>query len=95
MHCAGGVLPPEDGELIDVATNWELLATLAEQTQGRLFSATDADQLPELLARQVERKERRREERLWRDEPLVWWVLSVLLALLTLEWVARKLAGLP
>ncbi len=89
------VLPPEDGELIDVATNWDLLQALAEQTQGRLFTAEDAEQLPDLLARQVEKKESRREERVWQDEPMVWWVLGVLLTLLTIEWVLRKFAGLP
>jgi hypothetical protein len=89
------VLPPEDGELIDVATNWDLLQALAEQTQGRLFTAEDAEQLPSLLARQVERKETRREDRVWQDEPMVWWVLGVLLSVLTLEWILRKLAGLP
>jgi hypothetical protein len=81
--------------LIDVATNWDLLQALAEQTQGRLFTAEDAEQLPSLLARQVERKETRREDRVWQDEPMVWWVLGVLLSVLTLEWILRKLAGLP
>jgi hypothetical protein len=89
------VLPPEDGELIDVATNWDLLQALADQTGGRLFTAEDADQLPDLLARQVERKESRREERVWQDIPMVWWVLGLLLTLLAAEWTLRKLSGLP
>jgi len=89
------VTPPENGELIDVATNWDLLQALAEQTQGRLFTAEDAAELPDLLARQVQRKEAQIEQRIWRDRPAVWWVLGVLLTLLTAEWVLRKLTGLP
>jgi hypothetical protein len=89
------VTPPENGELIDVATNWELLQALAEQTQGRLFTAEDAAELPDLLAGQVQRQETRLEQRIWRDQPAVWWVLGVLLTLLTAEWVLRKLVGLP
>lgn len=89
------VLPPEQGELIDVATNWDLLRSLAEQTKGRLFTVEDADQLPDLLSRQVERTESRFEWKLWQDAPMVWWVLGILLTLLTLEWTVRKLCGLP
>ena len=29
------------------------------------------------------------------DPPLVWWLMGLLLGLLTLEWLGRKLAGLP
>ncbi len=89
------VLPPESGELIEVATNWDLLQALADQSGGRLFTADNAEELPDLLARQVERKESRREERVWQDAPLVWWVLGLLLTLLTLEWILRKWTGLP
>jgi hypothetical protein len=89
------VMPPENGELIDVATNWALLQALADQTHGRLFTAEDAAGLSELLAGQVQRKETQLEQRIWRDQPAVWWVLGVLLTLLTAEWVLRKLWGLP
>ncbi|MCI0684565.1 MAG: hypothetical protein L0Y71_20830 [Gemmataceae bacterium] len=89
------VLPPDDPELIDTATNWDLLRALAEQSRGRLFTAEDIDQLPDLLARQVERKDTRHEQRVWQDAPLVWWTLGILLSLLTAEWIVRKLAGLP
>lgn len=89
------VLPPEEGELIDVATNWDLLHALAEQTHGRLFTAEDIGELPDLLARQVAHKDTRHEQRIWRDAPMVWWALAALLGLLTAEWIIRKLAGLP
>ena len=36
-----------------------------------------------------------RETRPWQDEPLVWWMLGVLLGLLTLEWGWRKWLDLP
>jgi hypothetical protein len=89
------VTPPENGEQVDLATNWELLQSLAQTSGGQLFTAADADRLPELLASQVQRKETRTEERPWQDLPLAGWILSVLILFLTLEWSLRKLAGLP
>jgi hypothetical protein len=89
------VTPPESAEHADLATNWELLQTLAAASGGRVFSAAEADELPGLLARQVQRREIRTEERPWQDLPLAGWVLGTLIGLLTIEWSLRKLAGLP
>ncbi|MCI0381186.1 MAG: VWA domain-containing protein [Gemmataceae bacterium] len=89
------VLPPEDRELADLAVNWSLLQALADESKGRLFTIENANELVDLFARQVEKKEERQEERVWADPPLVWWLLGLLLGLLTLEWLGRKLAGLP
>ena len=88
------VLPPERGEAVDLATNWELLRTLAEQSGGRLFAAHEADQLPALLESRIAIEERRQEWRTWRDAPFIWWVFGVLLGLLTIEWTCRKIVGL-
>ena len=89
------VLPPETGELSDLAVNWDLLRALAESTGGRLFTIDDVDQLPERLRREMTTKDERRETRLGRDSPYVWWLMGVLLGLLTVEWILRKVAGLP
>jgi hypothetical protein len=51
--------------------------------------------LADLLTSQVETRERLDELKLWQDAPLVWVTLGVVLLLLTVEWVSRKLAGLP
>jgi hypothetical protein len=98
------VLPAEGGETVELATNWTLLESLAAAGKGRVVTPENADRLVELLTRRVETRERRDEEKLWqdasdlqrgRDQPLVWVTLGVFLLLLTVEWVGRKLAGLP
>jgi hypothetical protein len=47
------------------------------------------------LERRVARTEYRDESRPWQDAPMVWWMLGVLLGLLTLEWGWRKWLDLP
>jgi hypothetical protein len=89
------VLPADGGEMVDLATNWTLLEALASAGKGAVVTPEDADRLVELLTRRVETRERRDEAKLWQDAPLVWVTLGVFLFLLTLEWVGRKLAGLP
>jgi hypothetical protein len=78
-------------ETADLACNWPLLEELAAKSGGKFFTADNAGELAELLiSRSVSRVERP-ENRLWQ-----WWVtLAVLVGLLTVEWVGRKLAGLP
>jgi hypothetical protein len=56
-----------------------------------VYTAENAGELIELLEQKAVVKTDNQENRLWQ-----WWVTLVLiLALLTVEWVARKLAGLP
>jgi hypothetical protein len=89
------VLPSDSGEMFQLATNWPLLESLAARTGGEVVTPEDAGRLPELLTRQVVRRELHDEQKLWQDMPLVWYVLGLFLLLLTLEWAGRKLAGLP
>ena len=85
------ILPPESKELIDLQTNRTLLDDLALQSGGRVFTPEDASELRHLLARQSVPHVEHHEQRLWQ-----WWGMLVLVvALLTLEWAGRKLAGLP
>jgi hypothetical protein len=89
------VTPPENGEQVDLATDWELLQNLAQTSGGQLFTAADAHRLPDILAGQVQRKETRSEARPWQDLPLAGWILGVLILFLTAEWSLRKVVGLP
>ncbi len=89
------VLPGEGGELVELATNWALLESLALASKGKVIAPEDVGRLAELLTSQVETRERRDEQKLWQDAPLVWVTLGVVLLLLSVEWVGRKLAGLP
>jgi hypothetical protein len=85
------VSPPEGEEMNELATNWPLLEELAAKSGGRVFTPENVTELAELLTRQALGHEQYTEQRLWQ-----WWMTLVfLLVLLTVEWVARKWAGLP
>ena len=62
-----------------------------DMERDRFFTADQARELIELIKSRSSTHEERVENRLWQ-----WWItLVVLLSLLTVEWVGRKLAGLP
>src|SRR5205823_6016769 len=85
------MLPPESKEMIDLETNWAMLDDLAIQSGGKVFTPEDAGELRKLLVRQSVPQVEHHEQRLWQ-----WWgLLAVVVVLLTLEWVGRKIAGLP
>lgn len=85
------IKPPESKEMIDLQTRWPLLQEIAGKSGGKVFAAEDAAELVDLLVNQSVVHHERFEQKLWQ-----WWVLlAVVLALLTLEWLGRKLAGLP
>ncbi len=89
------VKPPEDLEMKDLAVDWQLLNNLALQSGGEFFTPETMDRLVDLLERRVTKQDLPEPLRPSRDEPAVWWLLGVILSLLSLEWVSRKLAGLP
>jgi hypothetical protein len=91
LRAAFSVLPPDSTELIDLETKWTLLEELASKSGGKVFTPEDAPELADLLASQVVPYVEHHELRLWQ-----WWVvLALVVSLLTVEWVGRKLAGLP
>jgi hypothetical protein len=81
----------ESAELIELQTRWPLLEEIAAKSGGKVFTPQDAAQLVKLLASKSISHVERNEQQLWQ-----WWAFLVLvLALLTVEWAGRKLAGLP
>jgi hypothetical protein len=91
LRAAFTVTPPDSEEMVELATNWPLLEELAAKSGGRVFTPENATELVDLLTRQSVTRQQHTENPLWQ-----WWVtLVLLLGLLTLEWVGRKLAGLP
>lgn len=84
------VLPRAQTELLDLSTNWTVMQSLAERSDGKRYTPENVEEILERLARRIERKEHRDERKPWQDEPLVWWMLGVLLGLLTIEWAWRK-----
>jgi hypothetical protein len=85
------VSPRPSTEMVDVATNLPLLEEIAAKSGGMVFTADNAAELAELLNQRSAVREFRTETKLWE-----WWpTLAVFLGLLTMEWLARKWAGLP
>lgn len=82
---------PEGEETTELATNWPLLEELASKSGGKVFSAENAGELVALLQEKGATKTEHWEFRLWQS----WGTLLLFLVLLTVEWVSRKLAGLP
>jgi hypothetical protein len=91
MRAIFTVSPPESAEMVDLATNRPLLEDLAQRSGGQVFEAEDAGQLIEKISKILAKRQYRSETRLWRS----YWTLALFLMLLSVEWVARKLAGLP
>jgi len=78
-------------ELVELSASRDPLDRLAAATGGRVFTPEQAGQIPPLLRGRAIVKKRTEETTLW-DRP---WSLGVFFAVLTLEWVLRKRAGLP
>jgi hypothetical protein len=78
-------------ELADLSANRRLLAQVADVSGGRLFTPDTAAALPELLTPPEFRSVEREEHELWDSWPM----LLLFFALLTAEWLVRKLNGLP
>ncbi|MEX1095215.1 MAG: hypothetical protein WED34_04150 [Planctomycetales bacterium] len=78
-------------ELSDLSANRDLLMQFAEATGGRLFYPDDLSRLPALLRSPALTTTLREETQLWDH----WLLMLAFFALLTTEWVVRKLNGLP
>ncbi len=78
-------------ELSDLSANRELLAQVADVSGGRLFYPDEVGGIAELFRDPNFTSEERTETRLWDH----WLVILIFFALLTSEWVVRKLNGLP
>lgn len=89
------VQPSESGELYRLATDWDRLRAIAGKSGGRLLTPDQANALVDLFNRRIACRSSATEQRLWQDQPLVWYFLGGFLVLLTSEWVTRKWAGLP
>jgi len=78
-------------ELVELSASRDPLDRLAAATGGRVFTPEETGQIPPLLRRRATVKTQTEETTLW-DRP---WSLGLFFAVLTLEWVLRKRAGLP
>lgn len=82
---------PQTLELSDLSANRELLQQIANVSHGRLFTADQLAELPPLLRHPDLVSTTREDYELWNH----WTVMLAFFALLTMEWVVRKLNGLP
>jgi hypothetical protein len=78
-------------ELSDLSANRKLLQQLADASDGYLYFPDTLSTLPDRLVPPEYRSKRREEIELWDN----WPILILFFALLTIEWVVRKLNGLP
>ena len=78
-------------ELSDLSANRDLLTQIADTSGGRVFQLDELHELPKQFKTYEATTSRYEESPLWDRWP---W-LVVLFALLTTEWVIRKLNGLP
>jgi hypothetical protein len=92
LRATFSVMPGENGELVQLATNFTLLKELADKNgSGKVYTPETAGELIDLLTKKGQTKTESTEDPLWR-----WWVtLVVILTLLSIEWVMRKWSGLP
>jgi hypothetical protein len=85
------VLPPESKEMIDLEMNYPLLEEVARNSGGKVFTPLEIEELEHLLVTHGVPHVEHHESKLWQ-----WWgILALVVALLTVEWVLRKMAGLP
>lgn len=85
------VISPPSQEMLRLETNIALLDDLATGSMGRVFSPAEVSALEEMLVQRSRTETERVPTKLFQ-----WWgMLIVVVALLTIEWIARKAAGLP
>jgi hypothetical protein len=81
----------ESSELIELTASREQVDQLATQTGGKVFLESDADAVTDAIKPQTQKKIHTETATIWdRPGPLIFFF-----ALLTLEWILRKRAGLP
>jgi hypothetical protein len=85
------VQAPDTSEDVELAAVRDTLDRLAATTNGRVFTDTNADALPDLLRASKVEHTRTVETPLWDQPP----ALLLFFGLITAEWVVRKRAGLP
>ncbi len=92
------VAPSDSAEQRDVTPDLALLRELAQRSRPgmdaaavKVHTADDASAIVDELTREEETAEVVRPLPLWES----WWVLGIFVVLMTMEWVGRKMAGLP
>jgi hypothetical protein len=78
-------------ELSDLSANRKLLQQIADVSDGYLYFPDTVSSLPDRLVPPEYRSVSREEIELWDN----WPILICFFALLTIEWVVRKVNGLP
>ncbi len=78
-------------ELSDVSCNRELLQQIADASGGRVFNANEVDQIAEMFMDKNQTETEETKTELWDH----WIMMLVFFGLLTVEWIVRKLNGLP
>jgi hypothetical protein len=91
LRASFAVLPGTSEEALELSTNYPLLEEIATKSGGKVFTPENATEVVELLNQRTSTIQRHPQHKLWEE----WGTLVLFLVLLSVEWVARKLAGLP
>eukprot|EP00913_Durusdinium_trenchii_P028377 g26605.t1 len=78
-------------ELQDPSANRPLLQQIADESRGKLLELDEIGKLPALLRKTDDSRSQNPETRLWDN----WVVMLLFIGILVIEWVVRKLNGLP
>jgi hypothetical protein len=91
MRASFTVLPEDGAELVELATNYPLLEEVTTKSGGKLVEVGDVTAIIQMLKEKSVTRTSAVEMKVWEE----WSTLALFLLLLTIEWVARKLSGLP
>jgi len=89
----GFIVTPVVAEQISLRASHDMLEELAELKGGRMLPLEKLDSLPDILKQRGDVKPVIHVERKYIDLIDIWWVLTIILALLALEWFLRKWSG--
>ncbi len=89
----GFMVMPINVEMLHTVANHNLLYNLASQHSGKMFYPAQLDQISGYLKGREDIKSVSYSEKRYSDLVNMWWVLSLIILLLGVEWLIRKRAG--
>ncbi len=89
----GFAVTPVVAEQTRLRAAHDMLAELAEKNGGRMIGVDQLENLPDILKERGDVKPVLHAERKYIEFVDIWWILLIILSLLTLEWFLRKWGG--
>lgn len=80
-------------ETLNTTADHNLLHQLASKTNGKVIYPNDIDQIPEILKQREDIKPIRYFHTRYTELINIWWILGLILLLISTEWFVRKFSG--